>query len=500
MGFYAFFRLTCRPAILVLLGAAAAFSIMIVMGDALILFASGREPDYDSDPAQFAHLLNMGVLGVPLIGGLLSADLAYDVRTRSFSWLLPHLDTKLLRSAIAIALAVVTGSVVLHLTAGGPGAGLAVWGVGLLVFAAGHHLLDRPVRRAVTVTCWCLVVAALIFADPLVHHASRVPIVTAALGMVGAAAILRAAYARANARELISLEKALSMVNVFNPIEMDQYLQVKGMRATGGAGRWLGGRIGGGVRSWTRAVNFEAFGYLTVRRAWRQSVAVPLVLMVILVLVGFQDGYEIENRAAHGWLYAWHALMHPAIGPGLEEGSSPPTYMAAAMLAVWFYQGNGSATPMLSLGRVYPLSRAERARVAWHASLGHNMLVFVTSLLAALVVAGVVAWFGELVPLEARLPGFLRVALAGSVLAPFAQYIRLRSVSANGRPTMVWGFLHLLAMVVFTAVLVVWTGAQGERLGDAALLELGLFFLLAVGGQLLFRAMIDRHYARADLV
>ena len=42
------------------------------------------------------------------------------------------------------------------------------------------------------------------------------------------------------------------------------------------------------------------------------------------------------------------------------------------------------------------------------------------------------------------------------------------------------------------------TGSPG--IGDAPLLELGLFFLLAATSQAIYRALVARHYAWADLV
>ncbi len=495
MGLHAFFRLAGRPAILMVLGAAVTFVTLVFAGDAFLIWIWGREPGFDPDE-QFAHVLDVSVLAIPLVVGLLTSDLAYDLRTRPFSWLLPGLNAKLLRGVVLVGLVAVTAIAVVY-GLWGRGDGLAVFGCGVLLFACGHHLLDRPLPRAVTVTGWGLAVAVLVLADPVVRVTSSAPLLTAGVGIVLAAMILRAAYSSANAREVVSLEGVRSLINTFNPAASAKYEREK--RTHAGA-PWTLGRLGSDLNLWSRAAYHEYGGHRSRTRTLLERTLGPLFVALIATSSAFQDGYEIDASFAHGWLYSYHALVRPEVEPLFAEAGPPPYATVVLLVSLFFCAVAGQGTPLLRLGRVYPLTRAQRARIAWRSSLGTSLSVLVLVLLsfgaAALAARQLAA--PEAVP--ERLPAFVRAALAAFVLAPFVQFLRVRQVSAGARGGARWNWIWIAAFAVHTVVLALWAELQiHSPLSATPLLELGFLFLLAVGTQSICRALLQQHYAQADL-
>ena len=499
---YAFFRLALRPGVLFgdLFVLTALSAVVIVLSGSLAgsLFGipdierGGRVPLVG--PTQLPHQL---LLLVPAAVGTLTAYMVRGLLISHISWTLPRARRRLAgpflltgaaASAAAAGLAHGLGAE-LHFV---PALALA-W----LSFAAGTALFDFTLSRP---TAWGVALslfAAIFAADELLPLAG-----THSLAAVTAAALLSPALlsvqlgaARHRRRVLVPSEAlGLDYAPVVSPDRRAP--RVRGRAATA---LWPPRRLRGLV-DWVRASAYEVTGVAPLG-ALGGPLFIAAVATLVLVVIAYQDGFEIEGSSRRGLAFVYHALCHPAEGPA--GTTNRPPYASLYLVAAATAGAQALMAPLvLRRGVVYPLSRAARARVAFGAALFQSALVALALTITLGLTAELVLRLGDFPRPALVPPTWLRAALLAAALMPALHWVRFRWLSPcrGGFPQLVAGGVMGASILVLS--LLAWRIQQLWRASEEAapLSTPAALLALAAAGQLAYAAALRRRYARCDLV
>lgn len=363
--------------------------------------------------------------------------------------------------------------------------GLALLTYGVAVLSADPV---RPGRRALGTLVSVVVVLEVAFADRIVQGALALPWALgpvaglAGLGLV--LAPLRAAPSRA--RALLSHDEIGASYRA-----LDYRLPY----ASPLDGRSDDARASSIERvrteaDWARSTVHELTGHM--RGGWVAAMAVQALLWsAIVVGTCFLAGLERSGSDGGLLFRAYRALDDP--GPGRP--------VAMLVLATWAAMFTTLAPFVSCSGFFHPLSRRQRAGVAWRTALGANLTALGSIALLLTLVAALLrrlAGFGGWSP-----PGILAVALVLAVLLPLGQWARLRFLDASlERPTpavvgLVAGSVSISFLLLTWGVL---AAAEAARLDvhPALLLSAGLAAFAV--SQLAWRSVLAAHFRGRDLV
>ncbi|HLU38175.1 MAG TPA: hypothetical protein VK081_02245, partial [Planctomycetota bacterium] len=405
---------------------------------------------------------------LPMLTGFVAGRMTKEVQHGPFAWTLPGLRRRFAAGVLSLALLAALPAALAFARAGRPAAALALLCTGALWFALATAVFDPYPSAAVSRAALVALLAVLLGGDDVVLALVEArPLACAAFAAPAAAAFLLREFSAGAAR-------MRPFVPVF-PLGTGgerQWMQARLAHRPPRDREWMLDHIGQGLAPWLRATQYERFGkYALGWAGW--TAAVALVAAGVAVLTR-GDAAEMTRTVAA--VFAAHHIL---------------------------------ASPFPRKWMAYPLTRAQRARVAFWAGTVHGAAVcalFAVSLLAAGVLLPRLAFL----PLgDAALPAPVHVlALAGSILAwtPLLQYVQVRWLAGSAADAGSTVGMAIVAATVTAYVL----GAAGMagwvvRVADWPAAGGPLGALASVAGAALVmhavhRGQLGRYYARADLV
>lgn len=459
----AFYRLAWRPVMLI-------WGVWFVGVGGLWAAADPGSPSTmlraflagDLDAGALRSFARLAIV-LPMFAGFVAGRMTKEVQHGPFAWTLPGLRRRFGAGVLSLALLVALPGALAFARAGDSALALALLCAGLLWFGMAMAIFDPYpsvlVSRAVLVA---LLAVLLTGADAVLAAVEASPLACTAIAAPAAALFFLREFSAGAAR-------MRPFVPVF-PL------------GTGGERQWMQDRlayraprdrdwtldsIGQGLVAWLRATQYERFGkYALGWAGWTVVVALAAAGAAVLTR---DDAGEMARTVAAVFV-AHHILASPF----------PRKWMA------------------------YPLARAQRARVAFWAGTLHGAAVcalFAVSLLAA----GAVLPRLSFLPLGgAALPAPVHVlALAGSILAwtPLLQYVQVRWLTGSAGDAGSAAGVAVLAATVTAYVL----GAAGMagwvvRVAGGPLGALASVAGAALATHVVYRGLLGRYYARADLV
>jgi hypothetical protein len=256
-----------------------------------------------------------------------------------------------------------------------------------------------------------------------------------------------------------------------------------GWRRKGGSG-WKEGYLGRGIINWFRAARYENSGLFI--GAWPWWVA---KLAVFLPVLNFGIGYTRDIKEGDGTpeVAVSFLTLSDASRTGLPEEFQ---FFATSVMVVYIFLLTAVGAVALSPDWFYPISRRDRARIAFFTYLIQTVLnAAIIGLGLTVAVVGVGAVSGAAV---LRGVGFYwSILLWCVVLAPFLQWGRLAYRSWSG-----WVACYAVAVVVGSSFIGLYHLFLLDQVGNSLYLPLACVAVLAHGG---FYLKLERYYTRADL-
>lgn len=481
-----------RPFFL-LVGRASVFWLSAIGAAALSITVAGLTRP-EAFPALRFDAVVLSAFVFPLAAGLLAGALVQELQHTTFAIALPdvrrRVATGFLLCGAVVALAVVGA---IALTGAAPGS-LPV----LLAFALGAFglggILNDPLSRWVTAVNVVVVLAVVAASVELSRVVERHPWATAvtALG-VGAIGVARL-FARGTFRRK-PFRASKPLPGRFSLEKSDAVERRKMIEQGPRRSRWRGGMLGDDPWRWVRAALHEVRpvrgwkGMATrIGRAWGIGV---IVLLSAWADKGDMGPGEALARSLHDAL-----LRSPHVPPFGERGG--PYLMVVLVIATVGVLVPLIAPIALRDEFVYPLSRRQRARVAFRAGLV-DVGFFVGILAPVLFALGSLT--GRAVGIGIRfdfMPLFLRALLVTVVLMPLVHRGRIRLRAATRRKdenTQVWTVFGIIGFVTVVTVATFLSAALFPRPAT----ELAVLVVALVVSQVLYRRMLNVHYRTADL-
>jgi hypothetical protein len=444
---------------------------------------------------------DMAIVAVPVMAGLVVGDASRDLRQRAFSFLLPGLGRSLLLGTAAMAIAFSAAAALGHGVWLGSRAPLALGTTAFLAFAYGASLMDRPLGTAVLLATWSGAIVAAYSAGAVLDAAQARPWLSSALSIGIGGFLIHNLHARGFHRRLVARGAFLSIFHAFDPIEQARH---RAERTAHGGERTL--RLprapASGHSGWSTWVRLVRAGDWNGRTPLLVLWAVGAVLSI--AVVALLDGWEEDGTARTAWTFLHHTLLDPR--EGLPYENRPPYYLPGLLLACWmWFVGGASAANLFGLRWVYPLSRAERARIA-HRVLSIDSAVFVLVAVLGLTLAAMASAqaSGEWADLEfwrGRMPLYvwqvaLVVAIVPLVLACQVVFQASQRIG-GGRMAMLWSGVAVCVLAMSMALAEKlqreWVNASGGAWPALLLL------VAIVAGQAWLRSRLERHFSRVDL-
>ncbi len=440
------------------------------------------------------HLLALALVLFPAVLGAFLGQGAVQLLLCPLSWSLPGLRRRLLRGMLlAGAVTSLASAGVMALVGGEPSA-LSVGALAFLLYGLGATLPEvylDPWRWMARLLLFLLLV---LFLEGGLVWLDAWPWAGTALALAGGVGCLVGLCAARTGRAL-----ALAPVRLFHGrFQPDPALG--GPR--GGPReepRWVG-RAGSGLGLWWRASLHEAYG--GGRSSWlRLGAGLALGCAALVALFGYWEGLDVDGSSRMALHHVRGQLWLPgsqASSPG-SPGSARIGFHAL-IFALVFTNARGLGLRCCPL---YPLSRRQRARLAFWSSLARGV-AFVAMLGIALTLLLVtLGWAGAPPQNDVGLPRYLRVLLLVLAVVPLAQWILLRLVGENllcERPPL-RAYVIVIVLGLLAGQGLEWLADRSIAIEDAlpGAAQLGLLLLLLVASQGIFAAALRRHFLRCDL-
>ncbi len=478
---------------LLLMSRAAVFWIGVTIFACVAFVVAGlAQPDRLITPYVDAVLL--AGFAFPASAGWLAGAIIQEFQHCTFAWSLPaagrHIAAGYLATGIGISLLVAV------LASQAPSASLGVgmlFAIGISGYCLSGNLFSLH-RRWSSILEVALVVSVLVSTPRLSGLAARHPAPVAGACLAVVLWSVHRLLSRTSFRER-PLRNVKPFPGSYSLQRSARYerrkLAAEGPRTT----NWRADDLGADIWSWVRATLHEtygSFGWRTIPRALTRIWPLGLLLLTH----AWADKGDLSLAEAFGRTVYAALFRSPHARPFGDSGDHTPLVIlvvAAAGVAVGL-----AAPPGLKTDLAYPLSRRDRAAVAFRASLVSNGLLF--------VVVGATFWtIGQLVGwaigYPARfdfVPFFLRPLTATVIFLPLAQWLVLR-LRIHGHPRSGDAIVAVIVITVaFVAVVWIWTVLLPGLVPIPSLQVLvSLLALLVVAG--VCRSLVRGHFTCADL-
>jgi hypothetical protein len=219
------------------------------------------------------------------------------------------------------------------------------------------------------------------------------------------------------------------------------------------------------------------------------------------VLQGVVD--EDGGSVGRGFATAYHLLFLGERPPWSDRVRENLSFFLSTLIGISVFVLAFEARPSLRAGVVYPISRRERAEVAWRCAAVQSVGILAAFGGLFLILGAVARRFVEIEASGLFLPSFARALLAATIVLPGVQYLRLTRLTP--------AFKKRDRFLFVVGVIAVFLVAGGAAVGlDSAwcavppfvpaVAQAAAFVLLVVAAQAWLRAALRRYHVRADLV
>ena len=445
MGFYALYRLLWRPVIL---------GLYVLFAGMTLLVLSVVSTEFHAAPE--VRRLNLFTLIIPAFSGLFVGQRVGEIQYTLYSWTLPGMRRLIVSSVHLTGIATAVVTILVYDWLGGSVPLAPILMSGLLWYAMAYtvgtyEFLDVPSRfdRSSVAMLLTIIVFVIIafWIDGMAELYAAQPVLCSILTLAGALFCLNRGFAAGTARRKSLVSMPTFHRSAYGSWELPTY-------------------------SWPRKTT----------RVWRH--AAPITGTVEWIRAG---RYEIDCRNRIGWLNA--AILNSV------------ALMVASAVMVWFAGPEITGVPVvvpvimvisvfqqslyLQKGWVYPLSRAQLARLGYWSSLLHNFVYCGFMLVAFFVLEGLTAVYEGL--------NLVRPIVLIFICIPVIQWVRLRY-----RYDQLWSYVAMALFVIGYSILIpIWIDL-GPRVFVGH--EVGAVIALILLSQFLFRYKIERYFKTADLV
>ncbi len=476
---HAFFFAAGRPAVVVGIG-----SCLLVSGGLITAMTRGDLGVHADAGFLYAFLL-------PGLAGILAAQVIMELQHCSFTWPLPGVRWKTALGFVVAGAAVTL--VVVGLSWQRAEAGPAVLlAVGLTAFCLGS-LLNDPLSATVSAVCAAIGLAILVFSATAAQLAAGHPAVTLALVAPATTGLCLWRLFGRHTFRLKPFKPTKAMIT--SPDQAQRYEREKRMASKPTGRPWRAGYLGTDTWKWTRASFYEHWGDL----GWADVLRAQRFWPAVLLVLGLD---AVIDRGGRGYLEAlanvfYHAFYLPPDQPSF--GDKPDPHLMVLLVISMM----GAYLAFLKPAAVeatwpYPLSRADRSRIAFSGNLVTSALFLLVVGSGAFLIAQAAGWAAGL-PLRLDfVPHFLRALLATLIVMPAVFWIRLRTRSFQDRPPGERGIVTLVWMVALWLWVCLWCFVIGPLSSPAV--ELAVTAVLILMSYAIYRSSLEHHFATADLV
>ena len=431
-------------------------------------------------------------LVLPAFAGLLAAQMLQELQHCSFTWPLPGVRWK---TALGFLLAgVMVTLIVVGLAAQQATASPAVLlAVGFAAYCLGSLIFD-PLSPAMSSVSLAIGLAILVFSATAAELATAHPLLTGALVAPVAAGVSlwRFFSRRTFRRKPFRPTKAMAI----SPVETQRYERERRLMRQPAGRPWRQAYLGTRAGSWTRASLYEHWGDL----GWADVLRAQRFWPALLIVLGFDAVVDGDD---HSYLDAlanvfYHAFFRPPGQPSF--GDKPDPHLMVALVISFIGASLAFSKPAaVETGRPYPLSRADRGRLAFLANAVTTLLYFLGVAVAAFTIAQGAGLAAGLSPRLDFVPHFLRVLLGTVLVMPAVFWIRLRTRSFQNRPAGERGIITLVWLIAMWIWITTWYSLIPLIL-PSPMLELLISTGLIALSQWLYRRNLRWHFGTADLV
>ena len=451
MGFYALFRLFWRSASILFV-----FWLAIVLGMVLFLYKGGPFPGVPR-PGR----VNLFTLIFSACAGSLVALNVVELQHKLLSWTLPNLRRQLFSSVLFVG--IITAFLVtwVYSWLDGPAPWLPIFTSVLLWYSMGIAFQSGSVVFPLLV-----LVLAGFFINRIADLYSTQPLLCVLLTVVGASLCLYRILDVNAARKkpLVPMKEVMGLNSIYRR-------------------KWQHTGPITGLFNWIRAGEYENFGF--IRGGW-PAVAVGLSGIAVLIVTAgaYYQGYE---RGSHemGIQFMYHTIFDPS---AFKKNTPLVVSIFPALLA-----GAHSIIGSLFLreGWLYPLSRAQLAKLAYWSSLLYNAVFCGILLLTFYFVGSLIGLYAGYDAHFKSIPDFIRPLSLIFIFTPVMQWLRLGVYP-------VWVIFAFLLLPFGVGVLgAIWLEAAPD-ISDLYEVAAGAGLILL--SQCLFRYKVETYFRRGDLV
>ena len=478
-GLRAFFRIAGRPAMVLW--------VPLLFGCAAMVLLALRDPRLL--PRLVPHAGILALLAYPSVAGFLAGQVIQELQHCTFAWTLPGVRGKTLLGFVAGG--AVTTALVFLAASGSSDVALSGLAVGFGGYCLGSLWID-PLSRAASLISPALLVVTAVFSEDLAELCAHRPLAVFVLAAAVAGACLWRVFGVATFRRK-PFRPTLAVVGALSFGQARRYERERLAWRKPAQGTWTSDYLGTDLGRWLGAL-FRVRG----DGKWRGKTLLNSLLPLAAV-IGLHARLEAgEGGFLGAFLTAIHqTILMPPHLPAVGE-KDPPYAMVALILA-----GVGAAVayqlPVAPRGRLhYPLSRPDRARLAWW---GSGLRAASTLGSHALVLFGVAMAAGWWASLDLRLdyvPLLARAVAATWILLPWVDVVRLRvgewpSDSADTKVGLAVGYVLVIGIV--------WAWSFGvPRMSASPAVEIAATAALLGVSQAAYRWHLERFFATADLV
>ena len=433
------------------------------------------------------------VLYIPAGLGVLCGEAVVGLLLCPYAFSLPKVRTKLRRCLLAVGGSMALWVVVItEVYFSGQVASL-MGALAFLAFGMGTALADPYPSRRLRVLSLLLFLWLVLVLHLLVGFGSLLSWFLGPSALVGGAAYLWHLFSPRMARaKAIAADRDMGAEYVPRSRETEP-VPLRSNRI------WPMGRTGTRTNRWVLASIYERNGVGWsgwIGMASLYSLVMGAVLSLpMLVIEGFGDGSK------GGWssLY-WTLGLGNGAAKSMQDHSGA---LVGSLLWIFFVMFDSRFNSGLRKSALYPLSRQQRARIAFWGGITGSFAFLITGGVALSLLAAMTRLQVASEASGGTLPAYVRILLLSAGLLPLFLWFRLRYVDrySSGKLPMVHaGFVVLLAIGM--GVLVVFASDEWGRMQQhvPAAAILGAVLLGIAGVLTLYRLLLARHFARCDLV